>query len=281
MDLPHQAKNACIRAKLHVESFEYAPGLGVDGSASVPATVVLCHGFGGSARNFRPQARAVRGRARVVLYDMRGHARSEKPLAVDAYRYDCLVEDLGLVVDEFAAGKVIVGGLSLGAAVALDFALRRPDRVAGLMLAAYPASPDELESWALEFAQAIDELGLEMAGERHVWGAASRFDEQARQLIRMGFMEHSPWALTALLRRSLATLGAIEDRTNQLQSIRVPTRIVVGGDDAGSIGPCRRLARLIPESSLSVFEGAGHVVNLACATEFNEELDRLIAKVMK
>src|SRR5439155_1234249 len=50
--------------RLHVE---------VEGSGPV---VVLAHGFGGSARNFLSQARALRDRYRIVRFDARGHARS-------------------------------------------------------------------------------------------------------------------------------------------------------------------------------------------------------------
>jgi pimeloyl-ACP methyl ester carboxylesterase len=44
--------------------------------AAAPPTLCLLHGFGGSARNWRPQARALRERARVAAFDVRGHARS-------------------------------------------------------------------------------------------------------------------------------------------------------------------------------------------------------------
>jgi 3-oxoadipate enol-lactonase len=279
MTLPHGAKNACIHANLHVEVYEpkkdFDPGVrGYDGT-----TVVLCHGFGGSARNFRPQARAFGESVRFVLFDARGHARSEKPFSPEAYRHACLVDDLASVVDTYATARTIVGGLSLGAAVALDYALGHPDRIAGLLLAAYPPVSSGLNSWALEFAQNIEEFGVEVAGERFVWGATSSFDPKSRELIRLGFREHAPWALAALLRYSLAVLGSVEDSSDQLRRVRVPTRVVVGGDDYGSVGPCRQLSGLIPGASLTVLEGAGHVVNLARASEFNEQLRMLIAQV--
>jgi pimeloyl-ACP methyl ester carboxylesterase len=273
----YQAESACIRAKLHVERYEpdvdSAPGV----DRSCRTTVVLCHGFGGSARNFRPQARALGASVRFVLFDARGHARSEKPRPEQAYRYACLVEDLASVVDLHAPGKVIVGGLSLGAAVALGYALRYPDRIAGLLLASYPTPPSSLRPWALQFADNIEEFGVEIAGERFVWGPTSRFDPKTRDLTRRGFLEHAPWALAGLLRHSLGALVAVESLSAKLGEVRVPTRIVVGGDDTGSIGPSRLLSSLIPRASLSVLEGAGHVVNLVRATEFNGELRTLIA----
>src|SRR2546427_560390 len=69
--------------RLHVE---------VEGSGPV---VVLAHGFGGSARNFLSQARALRDRYRIVRFDARGHARSEAPAEASAYTPDVFVADLG------------------------------------------------------------------------------------------------------------------------------------------------------------------------------------------
>jgi pimeloyl-ACP methyl ester carboxylesterase len=55
-----------------------APALHVEAAGQGPG-IVLAHGFGGSARNWRPQLRALRAQKRVAVYDARGHARSEAP----------------------------------------------------------------------------------------------------------------------------------------------------------------------------------------------------------
>ncbi len=279
MTTANPAKEAYFHAKLHVESYGPDEDLSGGQAGHSATTVVLCHGFGGSARNFRPQARALAASVRFVLFDMRGHARSEKPFQSDAYRFACLVDDMASVIEAHASGRVVVGGLSLGAAVALGYALQAPDRISGLLLAAYPAVTRELAPWAEQFAENIENFGIAAAGERFVWGASSRFDPRSRELIKLGFLEHAPWALTAMLRHSLIPLRAVEDMSDRLGQLQVPTRVVVGGDDAGAMGPCRLLSRLIPRATLSVIEGAGHVVNLARVSEFNEELRMLIAEV--
>src|SRR5947207_2849242 len=110
--------------RLHVE---------VEGSGPV---VVLAHGFGGSARNFLPQARGLRDRYRIVRFDARGHARSEAPAEASAYTPEAFVADLGRVLDQVGARAAVVGGLSMGAGTALRFALAHPGRVQGRALAA-------------------------------------------------------------------------------------------------------------------------------------------------
>ena len=92
--------------------------LHVESSGSGPA-VLLMHGFAGSARNFRPQARALADAYRTILFDARGHARSEAPVAPDAYRMTHFVGDAARVLDESGLAEAVVGGLSLGSAVAM------------------------------------------------------------------------------------------------------------------------------------------------------------------
>src|SRR5437762_3326753 len=81
--------------RLHVE---------VEGSGPV---VVLAHGFGGSARNFLSQARALRDRYRIVRFDARGHARSEAPAEESAYTPEAFVADLGRVLDQVGARAAV------------------------------------------------------------------------------------------------------------------------------------------------------------------------------
>jgi pimeloyl-ACP methyl ester carboxylesterase len=237
--------------------------------------VLLAHGFAGSARNFRPQVRALRERHRVVTWDARGQARSPVPADGD-YSLDALVSDLGAVLEHVGGSeRAVVGGLSMGAATALHFALRDPSRVRGLVLASIPAGGGAVGSIATPadvFAEAIERDGLEAAGERFVWGRRSGFDEAGARMIRQGFMEHSPEGSSGLLRGALSELPRPEDIASRLRDLRVPALIVAGAEDSHSLHASRSLASLLPDSRLEVVEAAGHVVNLEAPGEFNRGL---------
>jgi 2-succinyl-6-hydroxy-2,4-cyclohexadiene-1-carboxylate synthase len=237
-------------------------------------SLVLSHGFGGSARNFRPQARALSSTHEVVVYDTRGHARSPAPDDPEEYREAELVGDL-LRLIEGAKSPLILGGLSLGAYTALRAALAAPERVRGLVLASFPSTePGTRRSqWALGFADAIDREGLERAGEQYVWGPSSRFDDNARSFIRRGLLEHAPHALAAILRNVLAQIPQPDELSTELSRLVVPTLIVVGSEDKPALAPCERLAALLPRAELAVVPGAGHVVNLAAPEAFNRLLE--------
>ena len=61
---------------------------------------LFAHGFGGSGRNFRGQARALEHDHQSVLFDARGHGRSAAPQAASLVRaFDCFVADVGRVLD--------------------------------------------------------------------------------------------------------------------------------------------------------------------------------------
>jgi pimeloyl-ACP methyl ester carboxylesterase len=257
------------------------PRLHVDGDGD-GRVVLLMHGLGGSARNWGPQVRALRSRYRVVRFDSRGHARSEAPTDAKEYAPEAFVADVGRVLDRVGAARATVGGLSMGAGVALRFALAHPERVTGLVLAAFPGSRDGagFASVALAFADTIERRGLETAGAEFVWGGASRLDAAGR-LVRQGFLEHPPHALAATLRGLVATQPSVEELRPALARLALPALVIVGAEDRGSLEPSRELARTLPNARLVVVPGAGHVVNLQKPEEFNaallEFLERLPA----
>jgi 2-succinyl-6-hydroxy-2,4-cyclohexadiene-1-carboxylate synthase len=255
-------------AALHIEQFGSGQNL------------VLCHGFAGSARNFRPQARAFAERAHTVLFDMRGHARSAAPEDPAEYSESALVSDFASVVTQ-AQGDAVVGGLSLGAYTALRYALSAPTAPKGLLLAAFPSGGESgfRSRWSREFADAIDTEGLERAGERFVWGETSRFDPKGAALIRQGFLEHPPRALSLILRNVLSHLKTPDDLESELRAFTPPALVIVGSEDADSLGPSRRLLELLPNAELVVVPGAGHVVNLAAPQAFNAALGKLLDRV--
>ncbi len=248
---------------LHVEARGEGPAL------------LLLHGFAGSARNFRPQQRSFAGRWRVVAYDARGHARSAAPAAPAAYRESAFVADALRVLDEEGVERAVLGGLSMGAAVALAVARAHPDRVRALVLASFPAGRGAAagpSARAHDFADAIEREGVEAAGARFVWGPESGLDARGAALVRQGFLEHPPHALAHTLRELLAGLPPIAERARELAELALPTLVVAGAGDAASLPACRALAGALPDARLEVIPEAGHVVNLARPEAFDAAL---------
>lgn len=245
------------------------------GSADKPS-IIFSHGFGGSARNFRLQARLLEPDFRVTLFDLRGHARSPAPEGAEQYRMSAFLEDLDELV-RAQTGPVILAGLSLGAKISLDYAVAHPERVRALVLASYPGEADKRRAWALGFAEAIETRGLDSAGAEFVWGEQTRFDEKGAKLIRQGLMEHAPHALAHIQREVLAVAPGPRSFADELRHLQIPTCVIAGSEDGESLGPCRELAEYLPQVELHEIAGAGHVVNLAKPTLFNQVLTAFLA----
>jgi pimeloyl-ACP methyl ester carboxylesterase len=95
--------------------------------------IVLMHGLLWSARMMEDLARRLKGR-RVYLLDLHGHGRSDKPTDPVRYTFAEMVADVIGLLDHLGLDRAAVGGLSLGANVALATAQRHPERVSALVL---------------------------------------------------------------------------------------------------------------------------------------------------
>ncbi|NNL65739.1 MAG: alpha/beta fold hydrolase, partial [Myxococcales bacterium] len=204
----------------------------------------------------------------------------EAPEAASAYTPARLSEDLERVRVEHAGGDpTVVGGLSMGAGIALRVALSGASPPFGLVLMAPPPGrkPGVERGWAREFADAIERDGLDAAGDRFAWGAASGLDPASGRLVRQGFLEHPPHALVHLLRNVLDDWPSADAQADALAGLRTACLIVVGERDALSLAEARALADRIPDARLEVVPDAGHVVNLAARDRVNALLEDFLS----
>ena len=181
------------------------------------------------------------------------------------------------MVERAATKRVVVGGISMGAAVTLRYALQYPKSPVGLVLASYP-SAGSASSWAIATADAIDAEGPEAAGEQYVWGGG-RFDAESAKWIRQGFLEHRPHALSAVLRQVLAVEPSVADRREALRVLTVPTLLIAGERDVPSLESTRALEAALPHAWRVVVPGAGHVANLEKPESFNEALRSFLSEI--
>ncbi|MFT3872277.1 MAG: alpha/beta fold hydrolase [Nocardioides sp.] len=97
--------------------------------------VVLMHGLLMPRRMQQPLARALAANGlHVVTLDLLGHGRSDRPADSRAYSMTAFADQVVALLDHLGADRAVVGGLSLGANVALETAVSAPERVAGLLL---------------------------------------------------------------------------------------------------------------------------------------------------
>jgi pimeloyl-ACP methyl ester carboxylesterase len=94
--------------------------------------IVCIHGLTANHTCWASMADALASDYRLIAYDLRGRGESEKP--DKGYSLEIHGEDLGRLLDAFRLKKAILMGHSLGAHIALRFAVKHPARVAKLVL---------------------------------------------------------------------------------------------------------------------------------------------------
>jgi pimeloyl-ACP methyl ester carboxylesterase len=102
---------------------------------------------------------------RVFSFDCRGHGLTTPLGPLERLAFSSFADDLRTILDSMAVDKAIVGGISMGAGIALNFATRNPDRVTALILAR-PAWLDRARPRNLEILRTISRLLREHGVER-------------------------------------------------------------------------------------------------------------------
>lgn len=221
-------------------------------------TLLLSHGFGASAAMWAPQREALSASHRLILWDMRGHARSDSPEDSAAYSEAETVADMAAILDAEGAASALVGGLSLGGYMSLAFALSHPERVDGLLL--FDTGPGYKQDEARAKWNGFAQRQAEKYESRGLVAAPKGPETE-------GAAHRSALGLANAARGMLAQVNARV--MLGLDSIAVPTLVLVGAEDTPYLGAADYMARKIPSASQVVVPAAGHAANLDQPEAFN------------
>lgn len=246
------------------------------GNPANPRRAVLIHSLAMDQAFWRPVAERLD--AAVLLYDCRGHGKSEK--AAIPYSVGQFADDLAALIDGIGWDAALVAGASMGGCVALAFAAKYPARIAALGLVDTTAwyGPDAPRQWE-ERAQKALEGGLAALVDFQVtrwFGDAFRaaHPEVVSQCVAT-FLENDLSAYAA----SCRMLGAADLRPS-LGRIRVPTAVLVGEEDyATPLAMAQALHKGIAGSTLAVLKNARHLTPLERPDEVAAALGRLLVPV--
>ncbi|MGV9869272.1 alpha/beta fold hydrolase [Rhodococcus koreensis] len=110
--------------------YEVRPASG--GAAST--TLLFQHGMGGDRQQPLGYLRRPLPGTELISMDARGHGNSSDVLAPSRCDFDAFADDVIALADHLELDRFVMGGISLGAAVALNVAIRYPDRISALLL---------------------------------------------------------------------------------------------------------------------------------------------------
>lgn len=116
--------------------------------------VFLQHGLGGDVAQPFGLVEPPPG-VRLLAFDCRGHGETRPPGEAATLGFAPFADDLIAVMDHLAIERAVIGGISMGAGIALNAALRYPGRVQGLILARPAWLDGPMPEWAREAYAAI------------------------------------------------------------------------------------------------------------------------------
>ena len=237
-----------------------------EGPRDDPAPIVLLHGTSSSLHTWEGWVAGLRQQRRVITFDLPGFGLTGPAPDAD-YSIEAHVRHVVAVLDHLGVQHCVLGGNSLGGAIAWAVAAAHPERVDRLVLVDSAGYPVASKSVPIGFRLARNPVlaplmnsilprSMVESSVRNVFGHPERVtpelvDRYFAMTIRAGNRQ-------ALIQRMANPRWGAD--TSALKTLRQPTLIIWGGQDR-LIPPAAgdRFDADIPDSRLVVFEDLGHV----------------------
>lgn len=244
-------------------------------------TIIFVHADTLDSRQWDEQVKYFAPKYELVRYDIRGFGKSDLPKE-KPYSFS---EDLNSLMESLGIEKAHFVGLSLGAAIIIDFVLTHPDKVKSLVLADPGISGDGFDQ---TFINSINQIVLfskedKIEEAKQSWLDLDIFNYSKSHPSTWGKIQEMVTETSCYrwygMNQPISLQPAAAER---LSEIKPPTLIIVGEHD---IPDFQRKAKLINAkisgSELKVISDAGHLSNLDNPKEFNEAISRFLDRIQQ
>jgi proline iminopeptidase len=234
---------------------------------------------------------------RLIYYDQRGRGRSAEGVKPEDVTLASDIADIERVRQYFHLDSVVLLGHSWGTVLALEYALRYPERVAGLILMnPAPASTEDYQQLRKEW---LEKRAEDMERRRAISGSAA-YKEGDPDAVTAYYRIHFKPALArsedyekliARLRSSFTKEGilkarAIEDRLMnetwslpdydllpRLKALSIPTLVIYSDHEFVPVGTSEHITHAMPNARMVTLKDCGHFSYLECPAEVREQID--------
>ena len=234
--------------------------------------IVFLHGEGGNGTPWHHQLDALAGKHSPVAFDFPGHGRSDgvEGLKSIAEYADFLAD----FMDALHFQSAVIAGWSMGGAVAMEFALRYPARVEGLILIAAAAKFSIPEDQ-------VQQLGAVMMGRASqafvTDGFSSKTVKENFNVVREMWMEQ---VKTDPRVRYTDTRACHEvDLTGAISAIKKPTLILSGEDRTAGAKEAELIRDKIQGAHLEVVPDAGNLIPVEQPVVVNHAIEEFLAEL--
>jgi len=232
--------------------------------------VILLHGFMGSILNWDTITPILERHNRVIAIDILGHGRSASPANFRRYSIEETASDIAALLETLNAKSINLVGYSMGARVALYFALANPHFMNKLVLesgspgletqieqSSRIASDHQLARWLLENGMAAF---VERWEQLPLFASQARLPAEAQAKQKAQRLQNDPIGLANSL-RGMGT-GSQPSLWEKLNKLTAPTLLIAGDLDPKYCAIAARLAQILPQATLQIVPDAGHNVHL-------------------
>lgn len=248
--------------------------------------VLFLHGIGGGRTNWVPQLAAAASFGRAAALDLRGYGESElgpSQSTVDDYCVDVL-----RVMNAFGATRIVLCGLSYGSWIATSFAMRHPDKLAGLVLSGGCTGMSEAGIAEREAFRQSREVPLN-EGRAPADFAPDVVNvlagPGATEDVRQKLFDSMAAIPSATYRDALKCFTNPSERFD-FSKLSMPVLMMTGEFDrlappAEIRGVAGRIAEIAPNAYVrfEVIPGAGHVCNVERPDAYNAVLTEFLSEV--
>jgi pimeloyl-ACP methyl ester carboxylesterase len=219
------------------------------------------------------------GSCRVIVPDLRGYGESS--IVSGKTTLDVFARDIAGLLDYLGVAEVVIGGLSMGGQIVMEFCRNYPERVQGVLLAA-TISRAETEEGKRQRAAMADRLLKEGMGP-YAEEVLPKMVAPRNLAALPGVGEHVCQMMHSA--HPIGAAAAIRGRAERpdygetLAGLDVPAVVVVGDEDAFTTrADAEQMSEFLKGSELVWMKGVGHMPNLERKTEFNAAVERLLGR---
>jgi pimeloyl-ACP methyl ester carboxylesterase len=247
--------------------------------------LALVHGSWTDATSWRFVVPGLAEAFRVLVYDRRGHSRSERPDAPGSVDEDG--DDLAALLEALGLAPAHVVTNSFGGNIALRLATRRPEVFRSLSCHEPPLwglleGDAESREMLEQAAASLEAVGRRIAEGDHE-GAARQFVEEVAFGPRAWESELAPETRAVFVRNAPTFLDELRDPVQlrideeALSRLEIPVRLTQGSESLPVFRRAiDRLLELIPRAARETIEGAAHVPQLTTPERYVEVTTRAL-----
>ena len=270
------------------------------------APVIVLHGGPDFDHSYLlPEFDRFAGTWRLIYYDQRGRGRSADGVQPSDVTLESDLADIDTVRQHFNLARSILLGHSWGTVLALEYALRHPDRVSQLVL--MNPAPVSTTQVALLRKDYLQKLGTADMDSQRAMMTGAAYQAGDPDAVAARYRIHFKHALTRpadyeklMVRMKAAFIAqgkdgilkarAVEDELMRdtwqradydllpkLRNVRVPTLVLTGADDFIPVAIGEEIARGIPGSRLVTVKDCGHFSYMECPADVRAVLNKFLS----